>query len=119
MKPAPILPASQRRQPADFTPYFDLNRAFRRGETTEPCPAALKAEGPPDTCALTQRSKTAKGLNASDKVLAQAIALRVVQTFQVRAKRRQGFDGSRQRHMAESQKYGISHIILRKVSCVT
>ena len=36
-------------EPADFTPYMDLNRLFRRGETTELCMAALAAEGPLET----------------------------------------------------------------------
>jgi len=84
-------------EPADFTPYFDLNRVFRRGETTELCMAALASEGPLDTRQLTQRIMVAKGLDASDRVLAQAIALRVVQTLRVRAKRRKGIDGSLRR----------------------
>jgi hypothetical protein len=84
-------------EPADFAPYFDLNRVFRRGETTELCMAALKAEGPLDTRQLTQRVMEAKGLDSADKVLFQAIALRVVQTLRVRAKRRKGIDGSLRR----------------------
>ena len=31
--------------PAEFPPYVDLNRVFRRGETTALCMAALGAEG--------------------------------------------------------------------------
>lgn|GEM_PF-1004020 len=84
-------------EPEDFTPYMDLNRLFRRGETTELCLAALASEGPLDTRQLTQRVMAAKGLDLNDKVLAQAIALRVVQTLRVRAKRRQGVDGSQRR----------------------
>lgn len=84
-------------KPIDFTPYVDLNRVFRRGETTELCMAALAAEGPLDTRQLTQRVMLAKGLEVGDKVLAQAIALRVVQTLRVRAMRRKGIDGSLRR----------------------
>ncbi|HUO91267.1 MAG TPA: hypothetical protein VMU22_00010 [Rhizomicrobium sp.] len=84
-------------EPADFAPYFDLNRVLARGETTDLCIAFLKAEGPLDTRQLTQRIMEAKGLDASDKVLGQAIALRVVQTLRVRAKRRKGIDGSLRR----------------------
>ena len=84
-------------EPADFTPYMDLNRLFRRGETTELCMAALAAEGPLDTRQLTQRVMAAKGLDLNDKVLAQAIALRVVQTLRVRAKRHKDIDGSLRR----------------------
>jgi hypothetical protein len=83
-------------EPADFTAYFDLNRVFRRGETTALCIAALEAEGALDTRQLTQRVMAAKGLDASDKVLFQAIALRVVQTLRMRAKRRK-IDGSLRR----------------------
>ncbi len=74
-------------RPEDFPAYVDLNRVFRRGETTAFCIETLKAEGPLDTRQLTERLMTAKGLNAADKVLAQAISLRIVQTLRVRAKR--------------------------------
>ena len=84
-------------EPADFPPYVDLNRVFRRGETTAMCIAALKAEGPMDTRQLTERIMKAKRLDAGDKVLAQAIALRVVQTLRVRAIRRGDVDGSERR----------------------
>ena len=74
-------------RPEDFPAYVDLNRVFRRGETTAFCIATLRAEGPLDTRQLTERIMNAKGLNSSDKVLAQAISLRIVQTLRVRAKR--------------------------------
>lgn len=83
--------------PADLTPYMDLNRLFRRGETTELCLAALQEEGELDTRELTARVMAAKGLDASDKVLFQAIALRVVQTLRVRAIRGKQIDGSKRR----------------------
>jgi len=83
--------------PADLTPYMDLNRLFRRGETTELCIAALQEEGELDTRELTARVMAAKGLDASDKVLFQAIALRVVQTLRVRAIRGKQIDGSKRR----------------------
>jgi hypothetical protein len=84
-------------EPADFTPYVDLNRIFHRGETTDFCLATLAAEGPLDTRQLTERLMVAKGLDPADKVMAQAISLRIVQTLRVRAKRRQGIDGSLRR----------------------
>jgi hypothetical protein len=83
--------------PADFPAYIDLNRVFRRGETTEFCLATLKAEGPLDTRELTERLMRAKGLDASDKVISQAVSLRIVQTLRIRAKRRKGIDGSLRR----------------------
>jgi hypothetical protein len=73
--------------PADFPVYVDLNRIFKRGETSSFCMAALKAEGPLDTRELTARIMRSKGLDEHDKVLSQSIALRIVQTLRFRAKR--------------------------------
>ena len=72
---------------ADLPPYVDLNRVLRRGETTKICMDALAAEGPLDTRQLALRVIRAKGLSESDKVLAQTVALRVVQTLRMRARR--------------------------------
>lgn len=72
---------------ADLPPYVDLNRVLRRGETTKICMDALAAEGPLDTRQLAMRVICAKGLSESDKVLAQTVALRVVQTLRMRARR--------------------------------
>jgi len=83
-------------EPEDFPPYVDLNRVFRRGETTQFCLKALGDEGPLDTRQLTLRLMESKGLDTGDKVLCQTIALRVVQTLRVRAKRRL-IDGSERR----------------------
>jgi hypothetical protein len=60
--------------PAEVPACIELNRILRRGEITGLCMAALKAEGPLDTRELTHRVMAAKGLNADDRVLAQAIA---------------------------------------------
>ena len=84
-------------EPADFPPYVDLNRVLRRGETTKLCFEALAAEGPMDTRQLTERVMKAKGLDFGDKVLAQAISLRVVQTLRVRAIRKGDVDGTERR----------------------
>ena len=70
--------------PRDFPPYIDLNRLLRRGETTKLCLEALAKEGPLDTRELAQRVMRAKGLNPDDKVLGQAIALRIVQTLRLK-----------------------------------
>jgi hypothetical protein len=48
---------------------------------------ALATEGPLDTRQLAIRIIRAKGLTEADKVLAQSIALRVVQTLRMRARR--------------------------------
>jgi len=70
--------------PRDFPPYIDLNRLLHRGETTRLCLEALAKEGPLDTRELAQRVMQAKGLNPEDKVLGQAIALRIVQTLRLK-----------------------------------
>ena len=72
---------------ADLPPYVDLNRLLRRGETTKICMEALTKEGPLDTRQLALRVIRAKELSESDKVLAQSIALRIVQTMRMRARR--------------------------------
>jgi hypothetical protein len=72
---------------ADLPPYVDLNRVLRRGETTAICMDALTNEGPLDTRQLAMRVIRAKGLSETDKVLAQTVALRVVQTLRMRARR--------------------------------
>jgi hypothetical protein len=83
-------------EPVDFPPYVDLNRVFRRGETTQFCLKALREHGPMDTRQLTLRLMESKGLAVGDKVLCQTIALRVVQTLRMRAKRKL-IDGSERR----------------------
>lgn len=83
--------------PSEFPPYIDLNRLLRRGETTKICIAALEAEGPLDTRELAQRIMRAKGLNEADRVLAQSIALRVVQTLRLKARKNGRLDGSERR----------------------
>ena len=71
----------------DLPPYVDLNRVLRRGETTLICMQALAKEGPLDTRQLALQVIRAKGLSESDKVLAQTVALRVVQTLRMPARR--------------------------------
>lgn len=80
--------------PREFPAYIDLNRLLRRGETTRLCLDALAKEGPLDTRELAQRIMRAKGLNESDKVLGQAIALRIVQTLRLK---RAKLDGTERR----------------------
>jgi hypothetical protein len=69
---------------SELPPYIDLNRLLKRGETTEICMRALTDEGPLDTRELTQRVMKAKGFDLADKVMAQSIALRIVQTLRMR-----------------------------------
>lgn len=81
---------------SDFPAYVDLNRIFRRGETSKFCLDAIAAEGPLDTRDLTRRLMRSKGINEDDKVLSQSIALRIVQTLRVHA-RRGRIDGTERR----------------------
>lgn len=74
-------------EPSELPAYVDLNRVLRRGETTRFCMEALAADGPLDTRELALRIMRIKGLNESDKVLLTSIALRVVQTLRMRARR--------------------------------
>jgi hypothetical protein len=80
--------------PSEFPPYIDLNRLLRRGETARLCLDAIKNEGPLDTRELTKRVMAAKGLNDGDKILARAIALRIVQTLRLK---RTTLDGTEKR----------------------
>lgn len=81
---------------SEMPPYVDLNRMLKRGETTAICMNALAVEGPLDTRELTVRVMRAKGFPETDKVMAQSIALRIVQTLRMRA-RRGKVDGSEKR----------------------
>ena len=76
-------------------------RSFRRHAAAQRIRFNMAMTGDHVSIAVEHRM-TAKGLDASDKVLAQAIALRAVRTLQARAKRRLGVNGSMRRRMAES-----------------
>lgn len=83
--------------PSEFPAYIDLNRLLRRGETTRLCIESLEREGPLDTRELAQRIMAVKGLNETDKVLGQSIALRIVQTLRLKARKNGKLDGSQRR----------------------
>jgi hypothetical protein len=72
----------------EITPYVDMKRVFKRGETTAFCFDALRKEGPLDTRELTERLMKHKGFDVSDRVLWRAVALRVIHTLRVHAKRK-------------------------------
>jgi len=84
-------------EPEDFPPYIDLTRVFRRGETTGLCLAAIEREGPLDTRELAIRVMRSKGLDWRDPVLAQSVALRIVQTLRMKARKGGLLDGSERR----------------------
>jgi hypothetical protein len=60
-----------------FTPYIDTHRLFARGELMALCKDAL-ASGPRTTKELALAVMKAKGLDTGDKVLAHAMALRLI-----------------------------------------
>ena len=69
---------------SDLPPYVDLNRLLKRGETTKICMDALATEGRSIPASLRSVSSGRRSLTEADKVLAQSIALRVVQTLRIR-----------------------------------
>jgi hypothetical protein len=58
--------------------YTDIHKLFQRGELTAICKAALASHGPMNTRALVTHILTAKGLDATDKVLAKSVAARLI-----------------------------------------
>jgi hypothetical protein len=74
-------------EPQEFPAYVDLGRLWRRGEIGAVCREALAKEGPLDTRELALIVVKAKGLDASDKVLRQTVAFRIVQALSIAAKR--------------------------------
>lgn len=77
--------------------YVDLHRLWPRGELMRLCKAALEAEGPLSTRVLAERAMTASGLDPSDKVLAKAVALRIVYAMRAQEKRGKVKDAGRER----------------------
>jgi hypothetical protein len=74
--------------PYNLPKYVDLNCIFKRGDILPLCLSILKEESPLDTRQITERIMAAKGLDTRDKVLVQAISMRVVDTLRFRARRR-------------------------------
>jgi hypothetical protein len=64
-------------EPGALTPYIDTHRLFARGELMHLCKDAL-ASGPKTTKELALYVMKAKGLDIGDKVLARALASRMI-----------------------------------------
>ncbi len=58
--------------------YVDTHRIWKRGELMTLCKGFLESEGPLSTKALAERAMKASGLDATDKVLAKAVAYKIV-----------------------------------------
>ena len=64
-------------EPGAVPPYVDTHRLFARGELMKLCEEAL-ASGPKTTKELALHVMAAKGLDTGDKVLAHAMATRLI-----------------------------------------
>ncbi len=73
--------------PGDMQAYVDIHRIWPRGELMRLCRGFLETEGPLSTRALAERAMKASGLDTSDKVLAKAVAMRVVHALRAQHKR--------------------------------
>lgn len=69
-----------------IAPYADIHRIFAHGEPMKLCKAAL-ASGPLDTRELARHVMQAKGLDVGDKVLAKAIAYRLIHALRMQRNR--------------------------------
>lgn len=76
---------AQNGEGAFVAPYVDIYRMFKRGEMAAICREALQT-GPRNTRELAQDVMKAKGLDTGDKVLAKAIAHRLIHALRVQAR---------------------------------
>ncbi len=66
-------------------PYVDIYRLFKRGEMAAICRDALQ-HGPRNTRELALAVMAAKGLETGDKVLAKAVAYRLIHVLRLQAR---------------------------------
>jgi hypothetical protein len=71
----------------EIPPYVDIHRCFTRGEAIALCKEALAAHGPLNTRQLALKVMAAKGLDTGDKVLAKAIAGRLIHALRQQSRR--------------------------------
>ena len=70
----------------EIPPYVDIHRCFKRGEAINLCKEAL-ASGPLNTRQLALRVMAAKGLDTGDKILAKAVAARLIHALRQQCRR--------------------------------
>ena len=70
-----------------IAPYVDTHRLYRRGEAMMLCKEAMAANGPMTTRELALAVMKAKGLEQGDKVLAKAIAARLIHALRQQCRR--------------------------------
>jgi hypothetical protein len=73
-------------EPDGIASYVDTHRLFARGEMMRLCKDAM-ATGPKSTKELAVHVMAAKGLDTNDKVLAHAMALRLIHALRQQWKR--------------------------------
>jgi hypothetical protein len=71
----------------EIPPYVDIHRCLKRGEAITICKEALAAHGPLNTRQLALRVMAARGLDTGDKVLAKAIASRLIHALRQQCRR--------------------------------
>ena len=81
-------------EPEGISSYVDTHRMFARGEMVRLCKEAL-ASGPKTTKELALHVMAAKGLDTGDKVLAHAMAQRMIHALRQQWRRGQLQDGGR------------------------
>jgi hypothetical protein len=67
--------------------YVDIHRIWKRGDLMRLCRGFLDSEGPLSTRQLAERCMKQSGLDESDKVLAKAVAFRIVQAARLQEMR--------------------------------
>ena len=80
----------------DLSSYVDTHRLFHRGELIALCEEAL-ASGPKSTKELALHAMAAKGMDTGDKVLAHALASRLIHALRMQWRNgKAGGHGARQ-----------------------
>jgi hypothetical protein len=84
-------------EPNEWRRYIELHRLFKRGEVVNFCMERIREEGELDTRELALRIIRHKGLDEADLVLRKSMAMKLIQTLNVNAKRGK-LDGRQKRN---------------------
>jgi hypothetical protein len=76
-------------------PYVDVHRIFAHRELIDLAKRALAEQGPLDTRQIARYIMTAKGLETGDKVMAKAIAYKIVHSLRQQCRRGNLADGGK------------------------
>jgi hypothetical protein len=79
--------------------YIDVHRLFARREIMDLAKAALAEHGPQNTRELARHVMAAKGLDTGDRVLAHAIALRLIHSLRQQERRGNIADAGKHRNV--------------------